>query len=261
MRNLMQYLLVFGQRSYHRTIPMLTQAQIAPLALGLAVFAVLYRARRRHRLAVWLAGIHITRGSAADARKRIEAVKLLVVSCFPETAADLDGGEDVIELLCGFYEPDTCVALFADDQESGLCGLALLFPARVLPIHLFSARKSSLYISTVCVHSSCQRRGLGGRLMRTASAVAADMGVLKLAGAVQASEQPRLLPFYERLGGRIRDNDAYAGDGATRSTFRLEAPSGPVTARGAPAPTWYSEEQQPRPEDSSGGSRPRPYTS
>ena len=218
-----------------------TRAHLAPLALGVAAAAVLYRARRRRDLAAWHAGIRITRGSAKDARERLAAVKPLVVNCFPETAEDLDGGEDVVELLCGFYEPDTCVALFADDPQAGLCGLALLFP-------VVTARESSLYISTVCVHGSCQRRGLGGRLMRTASAVAAEMGIEKLAGAVQASEQARLLPFYERLGGRIR-NDACAGGGAVRFTLRLEAPSGPVTSRGAPAPALYSAEEPPSERD------------
>jgi ribosomal protein S18 acetylase RimI-like enzyme len=62
--------------------------------------------------------------------------------------------------------------------------LALLFPIR-------SARESSLYISAVCVRAACQRRGLGGRIMRTASAVAADEGLPTLAGSVQAAEQQR----------------------------------------------------------------------
>lgn len=214
---------------------MLTRAHLAPLALGLAGAAVLYRARRRHRLATWHAGVRITRGTVNQVRERLAQVKPLVVNCFPETADDLDGGEDVVELLCGFYEPDTCVALFADHPEAGLCGLAFLFP-------VVTARESSLYISTVCVHGSCRRCGLGGRLMRTASTVAADMGIEKLAGAVQASEQARLVPFYESLGGRIR-NDACAGGGATRFTLRFEAPSGPVTSRDAPSPAPYSNQE------------------
>ena len=162
--------------------------------------------------------------------------------------AECAPGEDTVDQLCGFYDPADCIALFADDDE-GLCGLALVFPVR-------SARESSLYISAVCVRASCQRRGLGGRIMRTASTVAAEEGLPTLAGSVQASEQlrcvphhcspllrprptppcpppsrvargrrHRLVPFYTRLGGSLRTDHAVAGGGATLFLLRLEAPS------------------------------------
>ena len=153
------------------------------LASATAAVLVLLHARRRRLRAAWVAGVRITRGSAADARCRIGSLRPLVEECFPGMMDGGDSEEDMVDQLCGFYEPADCIALFADDDD-GLCGLALLFP-------VCSARESSLYISAVCVRVSCQRRGLGGQIMRTASAVAAAEGLPTLAGAVQASEQQR----------------------------------------------------------------------
>ena len=151
-------------------------------ATAAAAVLVLLHARRRRLRAAWVASVRVTRGSVDDARGRIGSLRPLVEECFPGMM-DGDDGEDTVDQLCGFYEPADCIALFADDDE-GLCGLALLFAVR-------SARESSLYISAVCVRASCQRRGLGGRIMRTASTVAADEGLPTLAGSVQASEQQR----------------------------------------------------------------------
>jgi len=243
-------------------------------ASTVAAVLVLLHARRRRLRAAWLASVRVTRGSIDDARSRIESLRPLVEECFPGMMEG-DDGEDTVDQLCGFYEPDDCIALFADD-EHGLCGLALLFPVR-------SARESSLYISAVCVRASCQGRGLGGRIMRTASTVAADEGLPTLAGSVQASEQQRcaphpaapcsplqppaaptcspllhrrpalrphtwrvcgvrhrLVPFYTRLGGALRTDHAVAGGGAALFLLRLEAPSGPATSRGAPSPRRFS---------------------
>ena len=165
------------------------RACAAPTVLAaastVAAVLVLLHARRRRLRAAWLASVRVTRGSIDDARGRIESLRPLVEECFPGMMEG-DDGEDTVDQLCGFYEPDDCIALFADD-EHGLCGLALLFPVR-------SARESSLYISAVCVRASCQGRGLGGRIMRTASTVAADEGLPTLAGSVQASEQQRCAP-------------------------------------------------------------------
>ena len=165
------------------------RACAAPTVLAaastVAAVLVLLHARRRRLRAAWLASVRVTRGSIDDARGRIESLRPLVEECFPGMMEG-DDGEDTVDQLCGFYEPDDCIALFADD-EHGLCGLALLFPVR-------SARESSLYISAVCVRASCQGRGLGGRIMRTASTVAADEGLPMLAGSVQASEQQRCAP-------------------------------------------------------------------
>ena len=147
-----------------------------------AAVLVLLHARRRRLRAAWVASVSVTRGSIDDARGRIGSLRPLVEECFPGMM-DGDDVDDTVDQLCGFYEPADCIALFADDDE-GLCGLALLFPIR-------SARESSLYISAVCVRAACQRRGLGGRIMRTASAVAADEGLPTLAGSVQAAEQQR----------------------------------------------------------------------
>ena len=165
------------------------RACAAPTVLAaastVAAVLVLLHARRRRLRAAWLASVRVTRGSIDDARGRIESLRPLVEECFPGMMEG-DDGEDTVDQLCGFYEPDDCIALFADDED-GLCGLALLFPVR-------SARESSLYISAVCVRASCQGRGLGGRIMRTASTVAADEGLPTLAGSVQASEQQRCAP-------------------------------------------------------------------
>lgn len=204
---------------------------IVGTAATAAAIAALLHAQERRRKAAWAASVRITRGSIEDARSRIGSLRPLVEECFPALIED-EGDEDTLSLLCGFYEPADCIVLFADD-DAGLCGLALLFPVR-------SARESSLYISTVCVRTSCQRRGLGGRIMRTASTVAAAEGLPTLAGAVQASERARLVPFYERLGGTLRADSACAGSGATVFTLRLEAPSGPVTSLGAASPRRFS---------------------
>ena len=155
-------------------------------ATAAAAVLVLLHARRRRLRAAWVASVRITRGSIDDARGR--SLAPLVEECFPGTMAECAPGEDTVDQLCGFYDPADCIALFADDDE-GLCGLALVFPVR-------SARESSLYISAVCVRASCQRRGLGGRIMRTASTVAAEEGLATLAGSVQASEQQRCVPHH-----------------------------------------------------------------
>ena len=232
-------------------------AALRTASVAAAVLVLLYARQRRLR-AAWVASVRITRGSIDDARRRIGSVRPLVEDCFPGIMDSDDCGE--VDQLCGFYEPADCIALFADDDD-GLCGLALLFPVR-------SARESSLYISAVCVRASCQRRGLGGRIMRTASPVEAEEGLPTLAGAVQASEQKRrephcspmlrprtgppspsrvargrcdrLVPFYTRLGGTVRADRAVAGGGATVFQLRLEAPSGAATSRGAPPPARLS---------------------
>ena len=203
------------------------RACAAPTVLAaastVAAVLVLLHARRRRLRAAWLASVRVTRGSIDDARGRIESLRPLVEECFPGMM-DGDDGEDTVDQLCGFYEPDDCIALFADDED-GLCGLALLFPVR-------SARESSLYISAVCVRASCQGRGLGGRIMRTASTVAADEGLPTLAGSVQASEQRRCAPHLQppaggcRCGAHRRCSDACtepASVGSPSSAATVEA--------------------------------------
>ena len=70
--------------------------------------------------------------------------------------------------------------------------------------------------------------------MRSTSSLACHMGLPKLTGTVDAAAS-HLLVFYDRLGAVARPLPP-SGAGAVVFTRRLDAPSGPVTAKDTPVP-------------------------
>lgn len=176
---------------------------------------------------VWPQKEIITYCSAANAAVHADSIRRLAHECFPsEFAAGEDSedeDEDIVQTLCGLHELEQSYFIFC--RSPG--------PAEVVAFALLFRYDSALYVSTLCVTRACRRRGLGSKVMRSASSLAASMGLPSLTGSIDASAM-HLSRFYERLGATARPSGA--GPGAVTYTRRLDAPSGPATAAGVTSP-------------------------
>lgn len=143
----------------------------------------------------------------------------LVCESFAEFAARSAGEEedgDPIGELVGFHDDKACLwlVLCEDDNARGMAMLARYH--------------DSIYISSLCVSPAYRGGGGGSLLLRSASALAASLGLLKLSGSVD-SEAASLRSFYTRLGAEHAAASQLCSTGAVAHNVRLEAPSGPAT--------------------------------
>ena len=171
--------------------------KLLPIAAA-AGFVVAIRLRRR-----WYAQIkcHVTVSSAAEAATFSSAIRHLILQCFPEDIDSEDARASLennpLEVLSGFHDVDDCEWLLAFDHSAHLIGLAM-----TVPYH------DSLYVASLCVLPEHQGRGVGSKLMRSASAHAAARGLPALSGSVRRSRHhdtqraTRLIDFYRSLEAR-----------------------------------------------------------
>ncbi|KAL3927273.1 MAG: hypothetical protein SGPRY_002901 [Prymnesium sp.] len=156
----------------------------------------------------------------------LSEIQEMALACFPEQFAldPADPSEDFLLLLCGVHTPQQSLFLFCRlAEESTPVGFALAFKYH-----------DSLYISTLCVHPARRSMGYASLLMRSASALAASLGLSMLTGSVDASND-RLISFYAKMGAHPRPLPP-TGAGATIFTRRLDAPSGEQTSANTPVP-------------------------
>ena len=178
------------------------------------IAAARLRRRRYHTILV----------STSAARQQAAAIDVLVRTSFPEAFVGDVITEDVLEELSGFHDLDDCEWLlaFCDQQVIGM--------AMVVAYH------DSLYVASLCVLHQHRGRGVGARLMRTASASAASRGLPALSGSVFGGST-RLIDFYVGLGGHLEAGHSIVAPGsAIVAAQRLRAPSGLQTARDVPPP-------------------------
>ena len=212
-----------------------------PMAVSAtAALLMLLDRYRRRRL---LHHCKIVVASSATARAIYSsAIRDLVCCCFPDDIDSDDARssleEDPLFVLSGFHDVEDCEWLLAIDESGFAIGLAMAV-----------AYHDSLYIASLCVLPSHRGRGVGGRLMRAASAYAAAKGLPALSGSVMRSQEDkpsstsshtkseRLVRFYSALGGSVQQNHAVASLNSPPPTLRLRAPSGESTSRGEPPPT------------------------
>ena len=130
----------------------------APHAFVAAAFvALIVGARYRRRT------YHVSVATTPAARLHNAAISHLVRSSFPEQLGeDEDASEDVMSDLSGFHDLETCEWLLA------FCDGKLVGMAMVVAYH------DSLYVASLCVLHAHRGRGVGARIMRTASALAAS---------------------------------------------------------------------------------------
>ena len=167
---------------------------------------------------------------SAVARRIADNIRTLVVECFPESFRAGDDAEDIISELCGFYDENVCQWLLSFDSDGALLGLGLLVPLQ-----------DCLYVANICVACRARRRGLGSRLMRSASAYAHSCALKHLCGTVALAnrDSAHLQCFYQRLGGEP-EPPLPMSDESQRRSIRYRAPSGPATAAGESRPCPYS---------------------
>ena len=192
----------------------------APHAFVAAAFvALIVGARYRRRT------YHVSVATTAAARLHDAAISHLVRSSFPEQLGeDEDASEDVMSDLSGFHDLETCEWLLA------FCDGKLVGMAMVVAYH------DSLYVASLCVLHAHRGRGVGARIMRTASALAASRGLAALSGSVFGGSA-RLVSFYVSLGGQLEaDHSIVAPGSSVVAAKRLRAPSGPQTALDVPPP-------------------------
>ena len=146
----------------------------APHAFVAAAFvALIVGARYRRRT------YHVSVATTAAARLHEMAISHLVRSSFPEQLGeDEDASEDVMSDLSGFHDLETCEWLLA------FCDGKLVGMAMVVAYH------DSLYVASLCVLHAHRGRGVGARIMRTASALAASRGLAALSGSVFGGSAP-----------------------------------------------------------------------
>lgn len=131
---------------------------------------------------------------------------------------------DPIDELVGFHEDEACLWLLLHDGR-GVRGMAML-----------ARYHDSMYISSLCVSPSYRCSGGGSLLLRSASALAASLGLDKLSGSVDG-QAASLRSFYSRLGAVAAHASQIASANAIVHSVRLEAPSGSATDGGVPVPS------------------------
>ena len=189
----------------------------AALAAALLLASASRRRRRRIRLVI---------ASTTVARKHIPAISRLIIASFPgEAASAIDDEDDVLSVLAGFHEVDECEWLLAIDEHEEIVGMAM-----VVQYH------DSLYVASLCVLPARRGKGVGSRLMRSASALAAQRGLPSLSGSVFGGSE-RLVRFYQSLGGQLEAGHSVAAPGSPQPAQRLRARAGPATALGEPPPS------------------------
>ena len=204
-------------------MPVTMAIVVAIVAVAITSAAILHR--RRHTLArlVYVA-------SSSFVREHYAAqVFALVKDGFPDDIED-DDRDDIVGCLVGFHDEECCKWLVIPADAGTMCALAL-----VVPYH------DRLYISTVCVASCWRRQGLATILLRSASIYAKEvLNLERLSGSIALARQHnaiRLQRFYKRLGGAVEPLPPMEGGaGCERTTMRIDAPSGAVTAHGVPLP-------------------------
>ena len=174
----------------------------------------------------------IVLASTHEARAHETAITHLVSTAFPADAGALEeeegeDKEDVLSSLCGFHELEACEWLLAFGDEHG--------QATIVGMAMVVAYHDSLYVSSLCVLPGHRGCGLGSRIMRSASALAAARGLSALSGSVIGGSA-RLVRFYEQLGGELEAGHSVAAPGALPPAQRLRARAGASTARGEPPP-------------------------
>lgn len=216
---------------------------LTAISAAAALLVLLDRYRRRKLLSM-LRQCKIVVANSGTARAIYSsAIHDLVCCCFPEDIDSDDARssleEDPLTVLSGFHDVEDCEWLLAIDESGFPIGLAMAV-----------AYHDSLYVASLCVLPSRRGRGVGGRIMRAASAYAAAKGLPALSGSVMRSREEkassssssrtsseRLVRFYSALGGSVQQNHAVASLNSPPPTLRLRAPSGKVTSRGEPPPT------------------------
>jgi GNAT superfamily N-acetyltransferase len=170
--------------------------------------------------AVYNTAAHDATAHAAAAAARAAA------SCAGTTAAAAaaaDEQDDPISELVGFHDDDACLWLVLCEGGAAR-GMAML-----------ARYHNSMYISSLCVSPTHRGGGGGSLLLRSASSLAASLGLTKLSGSVDGGSAA-LRSFYTRLGAQHAAATQLSSAGAVAHSVRLEAPSGAATDGGVAVP-------------------------
>jgi GNAT superfamily N-acetyltransferase len=161
----------------------------------------------------------------ATCRSISHTITGLVCESFVEFAAKdaVEEEDDTISELVGFHDDTACLWLVLCEGDVAR-GMAML-----------AQYHDSMYISSLCVSPTYRGGGGGSLLLRSASALAASLGLMKLSGSVDA-EAASLRSFYTRLGAQHAAASQLCSAGAVAHSVRLEAPSGPATNGGVAVP-------------------------
>lgn len=177
-------------------------------------------------------------GTCAHAYWRATAIRALMVDAFPENADALAESDDVIDNLLGFHiaEHTRWLFCYTNGQDASARGARSADGGRLVGVAMLVTYHDSLFVANIAVDSSVRGRGLGSLLMRSASALAADLGLPRVAGSVP-SDAAHLERLYARLGGTAHPPEPCSDGAVVRApTRRWDAPSGKPTARDTPAP-------------------------